>query len=171
MPDYPQLVHLSVPELIGAAGGDPWKIDDTIQSGAPGEISELAQSFYNAGRSMAQTSEEFGAAKKRFEVAWDRDDPAHPINDSAEVQRATQVMHLNKDALTRVGVDLQNIAASLAEAQRSGHISISGLNSRLVQIDNTIDAEIRRPRPTACNWTGRRSRPRRSTKSRPDWAR
>ena len=93
---------------------------------------------------MTQTSEEFGAAKKRFEVAWDRDDPAHPINDSAEVQRATQVMHLNKDALTRVGVDLQNIAASLAEAQRSGHISISGLNSRLVQIDNTIDAEIQK---------------------------
>lgn len=144
MPDYPQLVHLSVHELIGAAGGDPWQIDDTIQSGAPGEISELAQSFYNAGRSMAQTSEEFGAAKKRFEVAWDRDDPAHPINDSAEVQRATQVMHLNKDALTRAGVDLQNIAASLAEAQRSGHISVSGLNSRVVQIDNTIDAEIQK---------------------------
>ena len=93
---------------------------------------------------MTQTSEEFNAAKKRFEAAWDRDDPAHPINDSAEVQRATQVMHLNKEALTRVGVDLQNIAASLAEAQRSGHISISGLNARLVQIDKTITAEIQK---------------------------
>ena len=49
MPDYPQLVYLSVPELIAAAGGDPWQVDDTIQSGAPGEISELADSFYNAG--------------------------------------------------------------------------------------------------------------------------
>jgi hypothetical protein len=27
--------HLSVPELIGAAGGDPWLIDDTIQAGVP----------------------------------------------------------------------------------------------------------------------------------------
>ena len=45
MPDYPQLVYLSVQELIGAAGGDPWKVDDTIAAGAPGEISELAQSF------------------------------------------------------------------------------------------------------------------------------
>jgi hypothetical protein len=145
MPEYPQLVYLSVPELVGAAGGDPWQVDNTIQAGAPGAISELARSFYQAGVSMAQTSEEFNAAKKRFEVAWDRDDPAQPtINDSAEIQRATQTMHLNKEALTRVGVDLQNIAASLAEAQRSGHVSISGLNSRLVQIDNTIAAEIKR---------------------------
>src|ERR1700754_2925175 len=144
MPSYPSLVYLSVPELTGAAGGNPWQVDDTIQAGAPGEIGELAQSFYNAGVSMTQTSDEFNAAKKRFDAAWDRDDPAHPINDSAEVLRATQVMHLNKDALTRVGVDLQNIAASLAEAQRSGHVSISGLNSRLVQIDNTIAAEIQK---------------------------
>ena len=144
MPEYPQLIYLSVPELIGAAGGDPWHVNDTIQAGAPGEISELAQSFYNAGVSMTQTSDEFAAAKKRFTAAWDRDDPAHPINDSVEVQRATQVMQLNKEELTRVGVDLQNIAASLAEAQRSGHVSISGLNSRLVQIDNTIAAEIQK---------------------------
>ncbi len=142
MPEYPQLTYLSVPELIGAAGGDPWHVNDTIQAGAPGEISELAHSFYNAGVSMTQTSDEFAAARKRFTAAWDRDDPAHPINDSVEVQRATQVMQLNKEELTRVGVDLQNIAASLAEAQRSGHVSISGLNSRLVQIDNTIAAEI-----------------------------
>jgi hydrolase family protein len=144
MPDYPQLVYLSVPELTGAAGGDPWQVDDTIQAGAPGEISELAESFYTAGVSMTQTSDEFIAAKKRFETAWDRDDPAHPINDSVEVQRATQIMRLNKEELTRVGVDLQNIAASLAEAQRSGHVSISGLNGRLVQIDNTIATEIQK---------------------------
>ncbi len=146
MPSYPQLVYLSVAELIGAAGGDPWKVDDTIASGAPGEISELAQSFYNAGVSMTQTSEEFNAAKKRFQAAWDRDDPAHPINDSVEVQRASQMMKSNKEALTRVGVDLQDIAASLAEAQRSGHISISNLNARLVQIDDTVAAEIQKAR-------------------------
>jgi multidrug efflux pump subunit AcrB len=119
-----------------------WQVDDTIQSGAPGEISELADSFYNAGVSMTQTSDEFTAAKKRFEAAWDRDDPAHPINDSVEVQRATQVLQLNRESITRVGVDLQNIAASLAEAQRSGHVSIGNLNGRLVQIDNTIASEI-----------------------------
>ena len=78
MPSYPQLVHLSVPELIGAAGGDPWQIDDTIQAGAPGEISELATSFHNAAVCTTQTGEEFAQAKKRFAQAWDRDDPAHP---------------------------------------------------------------------------------------------
>src|SRR3954447_16013679 len=78
MPEYPQLVYLSVPELIGAAGGDPWHVDETIQAGSPGEISELATSFRNAGVCMTETDEEFTAARKRFDAAWDRDDPAHP---------------------------------------------------------------------------------------------
>ena len=142
MPEYPQLVHLSVPELIGAAGGDPWLIDETIQAGSPGEISELATSFNNAGVSMTETNEEFNAAKKRFDAAWDRDDPAHPINDAEEVRRATEWLTLGREQMAKVSADLQNIAATLAEAQRSGHISIGNLNARLVQIDNVIAAEI-----------------------------
>ena len=142
MPDYPQLVYLSVPELVGAAGGDPWQIDDTIQAGAPGEISELATSFRAAGTCITETDEEFLQAKKRFEESWDRDDPAHPINDAEEVRRATQWLRLSREQMAKVSADLQNIAATLAEAQRSGHVSISGLNGRLVQIDNTIAAEI-----------------------------
>ncbi|MDX1883507.1 hypothetical protein [Mycolicibacterium sp. 120270] len=142
MPEYPQLVHLSVPELIDAAGGDPWRIDETIQAGAPGEISELATSFRNASVCITETDEEFHAAKKRFDEAWDRDDPAHPINDAAEVQRATQWLKLSNEQMAKVAADLQNIAATLAEAQRSGHISIGNLNGRLVQIDNVIAAEL-----------------------------
>jgi hypothetical protein len=144
MPDYPQLVHLSVPELIGAAGGDPWQVDDTIQAGAPGEINELASSFRAAGVCITETDEEFNQAKKRFDESWDRDDPAHPINDAEEVRRATAWLKLSKEQMAKVAADLQNIAAMLAEAQRSGHVSISGLNARLVQIDNTIAAEIAR---------------------------
>ena len=68
--------------------------------------------------------------------------------------------------MAKVAADLQNIAATLAEAQRSGHVSISGLNARLVQIDNTIAAEIARAQADGVNWTGRRSRPRRSTPPR-----
>jgi hypothetical protein len=142
MPDYPQLVHLSVPELIGGAGGDPWQIDDTIQAGAPGEINELAGSFRAAGTCITETDEEFYAAKKRFDESWDRDDPAHPINDSEEVRRATEWLKLSREQMAKVAADLQNIAATLAEAQRSGHISVSNLNARLVQIDNVIAAEI-----------------------------
>ena len=142
MPEYPQLVYLSVPELIGAAGGDPWQVDETIQAGSPGEISELATSFRHAGVCMTETDEEFTAAKKRFDAAWDRDDPAHPINDAEEVRRATEWLRLSKEQMAKVSADLQNIAATLAEAQRSGHISIGNLNGRLVQLDNTIAAEI-----------------------------
>ncbi|MDT5096568.1 MAG: hypothetical protein QOC76_305 [Mycobacterium sp.] len=142
MPDYPALVYLSVPELIGAAGGDPWQIDDTIQAGAPGEISALATSFRTAGLCITETDEEFYQAKKRFDEAWDRDDPAHPVNDSEEVRRATQWLHLSQRQMAKVAADLQDIAATLAEAQRSGHVSIGNLNGRLVQLDNTIAAEI-----------------------------
>ena len=144
MPNYPQLVHLSVPELIGAAGNDPWQIDDTIQAGAPGEINELAGSFRAAGVCITETDDEFLQAKKRFDESWDRDDPAHPINDAEEVRRATQWLKLSKEQMAKVAADLQNIAATLAEAQRSGHVSISGLNARLVQIDNLIATELAR---------------------------
>lgn len=83
-----QLRHLSIQELIASAGGDPWKLDQTIQSGSPGAINELATAFYNAGACIGETSDEFNQAKKRFEAAWDRDDGgAHPINESAEVLR------------------------------------------------------------------------------------
>ena len=143
MPSYPQLVHLSVPELISAAGGDPWQIDDTIQAGAPGEISELATAFHNAAVCTTQTGEEFAQAKKRFAQAWDRDDPAHPINDAEEVRRATDSLHLSSEQMGRVAVDLQDIAADLAQAQRSGQISIGNLQARLKQIDDLIESELR----------------------------
>jgi hypothetical protein len=134
---------LDVGELTGAAGGDPWSINNTVQSGAPGEISELADNFYKAGVCMGDTSEEFNAAKGRFQAAWDRDDGgAHPINDSVEVQRATESLKLNREQIARVAVDLENIAASLAEAQRSGAISIGNLESSLQFIDNQIDREV-----------------------------
>ena len=53
--------------------------------------------------------------------------------------------------MAKVAADLQNIAATLAEAQRSGHVSISGLDSRLVQLDNTIAAEIAQAKADGVN--------------------
>ena len=136
------LKHLSIPELIGAAGGDPWKINDTIQAGSPGEISELATSFRAAGLCITETDEEFLQARKRFDEAWDRDDPAHPINDAEEVRRATEWLKLSKRQMAKVAADLQNIAATLAEAQRSGHTSIALLEGQLQRIDDLIEAEL-----------------------------
>lgn len=138
-----ELRHLDVEELIRSAGGDPWQLNRTVQSGSPSEISELATSFYNAGLCTSETSDEFTVAKQRFESAWDRQDGGeHPINDSAEVRRATESLRLNREQLSRIAVDLQSISASLAEAQRSGDIAVMNLDTALVTLDNQIDREL-----------------------------
>jgi hypothetical protein len=156
MPEYPHLVHLSVPELIGAAGGDPWRTDETVQAGSPGEISELATSFRKAGVCMTETDEEFDAAKKRFKAAWDRDDPVHPVNDAEEVRRATQWLKLGKEQMAKVSANLQNIAVTLAK-HNAAAISRS-VTSTLASSRSTTSSPPRspRPRPTACSSTGRR---------------
>lgn len=138
-----QLRHLDINDLIGSAGGDPWELNRTIQAGTPGEISELADAFRAASNCTQETTDEFVAAQERFESAWDRHDGGdHPINDSEEVRRASESMNYNRDKMANVAVDLQNIAASLAEAQRSGAVSISGLDATLQRIDNQIDYEL-----------------------------
>jgi hypothetical protein len=43
-----ELRHLDIDELIGSAGGSPWQLNKSIQSGSPGEIDELATAFYQA---------------------------------------------------------------------------------------------------------------------------
>jgi len=138
-----QLRHLSVPELLAAAGGDPWQLDETIQSGSPGEINDLATAFHDAGVCMGETTDEFVEAKRRFEAAWDRDDAGgHPINDSDEVARATSTLHLDREQFARIAVDLEGVAASLAETQQSSATTIQTLEASLQQIDNAIELAI-----------------------------
>lgn len=138
-----QLRHLRIPELLAAAGGDPWQLDETVQSGSPGEINDLATAFHDAGVCMGETSDEFVEAKKRFEAAWDRDDGGgHPINDSDEVQRATSSLHLDREQFARIAVDLEGVAASLAETQQSSATTIRTLEASLQQIDNAIETAI-----------------------------
>ena len=138
-----ELSYLDVVELTRLAGGDPWKIDATVQIGSPGEIHELATAFHDAGVCMGDTSREFGEAKRRFEAAWDRQDGAgHPINDSDEVTRATTSLNLDKEELARVAVDLGNISASLAETQHTSQSSIQELEASLQRIDDAIAAAV-----------------------------
>ncbi|WP_094288047.1 hypothetical protein [Mycobacterium lehmannii] len=137
------LKHLDVGLLTGSAGGDPWQVNRTMQSGSPGQISELATAFYNAAACTTETSNEFAVAQQRFAAAWDRQDGGgHPINDSAEVKRATESLKLNDEQIRRIAVDLQNVSASLAEAQRSGDVVVSNLDASLKWIDNLIEHEL-----------------------------
>lgn len=142
MADYPRLRHIDVSGLIAGAGGDPWKLDSSLQCGEPKQIAELARAFHDAGVCMSATSEEFAHARSRFEASWNRQNGTHPINDSAEVQRATASLHLDQRQLAKIGVDLETVAASLAEAQRDSHNTIGSLDANLQQIDDAIDRAI-----------------------------
>jgi hypothetical protein len=134
-----QLNHIDIHALIGEAGGDPWAINQSLQSGRPAQISDLAKAFYAAGRCTTESSIAFDQARSRFEAAWNREDSGeHPINDSAEVQRVTQTLGAQSLQLPKIGVELENIAAALAEAQRCAAGQIATLEGQLEKLDQLI---------------------------------
>ncbi len=133
-----QLRYISIPALVGEAGGDPWAINQSLQAGRPAQISDLAEAFHAAGRCTAESSAAFDDARRRFEASWNRENGDHPINDSAEVQRVTKSLGAQSLQLPKIGVDLENIAAALAEAQRTGAVLISALEGQLRQLDSEI---------------------------------
>src|ERR1700758_2962896 len=133
-----QLRYISTPHLIAEAHGDPWAINDSLQAGRPAQISQLAQAFHDAGRCTAESSAAFDEARRRFEVSWDRVDGDRRIDDSAEVQRVARWLGAQSLQLPKIGVDLENVAAALAEAQRRGAPFIATLESQLRQVDELL---------------------------------
>ena len=133
-----QLQYISIGALIGEAGGDPWAINQSLQKGRPSQIGDLAEAFHTAGRSTTESSTAFAEARQRFEASWNRENGEHPINDSAEVQRVTKALGAQSVQLPKIGADLKNVAAALAEAQRTGGARISTLESQLQQLDSEI---------------------------------
>jgi hypothetical protein len=132
------LQHINPALLIDAAGGDPWQVNNTLQSGSPAVVDDLAQAFHDAGACTAESSAAFAQARQRFQAAWNRESGEHPINDSLEVQRATERLHLQQSRLAAIGTDLENIAAALAEAQQAAAAKINALEIQLQDIDNRI---------------------------------
>jgi hypothetical protein len=130
--------YISLGALVMFAGGDPWKVNATLQSGRPAQISDLALAFHDAGRSTAEAEASFARARDRFEKSWTRENGENPINDAAEVHRATTTLGLQTTQLPKIGVDLENIAAALAEAQRSGNGEIAALEGQLQKLDDQI---------------------------------
>lgn len=135
-----QLLYLSQAELIAAAGGDPWAVNQSLQAGSPFQISRLAEAFHAAGRCTAEANETFEQARNRFDAAWNHQNGDHPINDSAEVQRTVKSLGAQSLQLPKIGTDLENIAAALAEAQKAGAQAISTLERQLQLLDKIIGA-------------------------------
>lgn len=136
--DYMDLRYLSVPALIAAAGGDPWAINQSLQAGSPLQISNLAEAFLRAGRCTAEANHAFEQARARFDAAWNHQDGDHPINDSDEFQRVTNALGAQSLQIPKIGADLENIAATLAEAQKSAAGQIASLEAKLQYLDELI---------------------------------
>ncbi|MCV7426861.1 putative alpha/beta hydrolase [Mycobacterium montefiorense] len=137
-----QLRYISIPLLVAEAGGDPWKLNQSLQAGRPAQISDLAEAFHAAGVCTAESSKAFEEASRRFEASWNREGGEHPINDSAEVQRVTKLLGAQSLQLPKIGVDLENIAAALAEAQKAAAGRIAALETQLQTLDNMIGQAV-----------------------------
>lgn len=133
-----RLRYLSIPFLVAEAGGDPWSIDTSLQAGRPAQISALAKAFRDAGASTDEAVSAFDAARRRFEAAWNHRHGEHSINDADEVQRVTRSLGLQAAQLPRIAADLENIAAALAEAQRTSAWYLTALECDLQDIDDEI---------------------------------
>jgi hypothetical protein len=133
-----QLRYISVPALIAEAGGDPWAINQSLQSGSPFQISQLAEAFHAAGRCTAEADATFEQARNRFDAAWNHQNGDHPINYAAEVQQVTKTLGAQSLQLPKIGADLENIAAALAEAQKTAAGQIATLEGQLQQLDKII---------------------------------
>lgn len=133
-----QLRYISIAALIAAAGGDPWAINRSLQAGSPFQISQLAEAFHAAGRCTTEASNEFEQARNRFDAAWNHQNSDHPINDSAEVRRVTKSLGAQSLQLPKIGADLENIAAALAEAQKAAAGQIATLDAQLKKLDDLI---------------------------------
>lgn len=137
-----QLRYISVAALIAEAGGDPWAINQSLQAGSPFQIAQLAEAFLKAGRCTAEATNAFDQARSRFDAAWNHQNGDHPINGSAEVQRVTKSLGAQSLQLPKIGADLENIAANLAEAQKTAAGQIAALESQLQQLDGFIGQAV-----------------------------
>ncbi|ORA07655.1 TNT domain-containing protein [Mycobacterium arosiense] len=132
------LPYIDEKALIAEAGGDPWAINASLQAGSPLHISNLAGAFHRAGRCTAESDNAFQQARTRFEAAWNHQDGGHPINDSEEVQRVVKSLGAQSLQLPKIGADLENIAAALADAQKAGAARIAALDAQLKSISDSV---------------------------------
>src|SRR6185312_16070934 len=68
-------------------------------------------------------------------ASWNHQNGEHPINDVDEVQRVTRSLGLQAEQLPKIAIDLENIASTLAEAQRTSAWYLAALEYDLEDID------------------------------------
>lgn len=134
----PSLINLDVGELCASAGGDPWSIDEQLQAGQPGAIDNLADAFHRCSNHVKESDDDFDKAKRKFTEAYTRNGSEHPIADAGEVRRVSEKLADHKDAVLKIAVALEQIAAALAVAQRDSDAEIAAVNAELHTIDNQM---------------------------------
>lgn len=133
-----QLRYISLPSLVNEAGGNPWAVNRSLQRGQPAHISLLGKAFHDAGQLTGEAETAFSEALRRFEAAWNHEAGGHPINDAAEVQRATGALGVQAAQLPQIAIDLERVAAVLAEAQRAAAGQIQVLERQLEAVDSDL---------------------------------
>lgn len=133
----PSLQYLGLGELVAAAGGDPWAVDDSVQAGSPAQIDHLARAFHSAAGSATAAEETFRAAQQHFEQ-YHRENGESPINDAAEVQRVKDGLNATNQQLGQIAADLETIAAALAQARQRCGEQIEALNANLRGYDEYL---------------------------------
>ena len=133
---------ISVPALVASAGGDPWAADAALQAGNPAQVDALACAFYDACRCTEAASGAFDAARRRFAAAWRAGASTHPLNGSADVRRVATKLDWQFRSLSKIGVDLENIAADLAGSQRAAAAVIAALESDLHRLDDELSRAL-----------------------------
>ncbi len=132
------LPYIDVDALVAEAGGDPWAINQSLQAGEPSQIAGLAEAFREAGLCTAEADHAFEQARDRFDAAWNHRNGDHPINDSAEVQRVAISLGAQCLELPKISVDLEDIAAALAEAQQAAAARIATLDAQLRELSHLV---------------------------------
>jgi len=130
------LANLDVGELCGAAGGNPWKLDDELQAGDAQAINKLADAFHQAGHRVTEADDDFDKAKQKFKAGYRRNGSEHPINESAEVRQATTALAGHTEALPRIAASLEQVAAALVTAQRHSDYALGEADGALDEIDD-----------------------------------
>ncbi|CAN5566662.1 hypothetical protein BH09ACT8_BH09ACT8_42930 [soil metagenome] len=114
-------------------------MNDELQSGDAGAINDLADAFHQAGTHLKDADDQFNAAKQQFKDSYNQNNGVHhPINDGAEVQTASAALAGHPEELSKIAVDLEQLAAALSKAQRDSAEMIDALDEHLHAVDEEI---------------------------------